>query len=321
MRPPNKEKGKAIATTSKKLAIAAEEIDKMRDDAYKLAIEGSSSSEYQFSYIPVTYQCVTVIEPRYAALQAYEIASLYIKENANFGMYPKDFHYYEEILIETGSVKIQSYQRDRSSNEWAYAKFQIKKIITLEQWGDMYTLRELKYPSNPRARTYCYVDYIQAWNGALYYENKHHKFSWWIQLNLSEETSVIPSWFLQWFWDWGIFPICMPNKVRTVYEQFVEANPGLQHPRGLIRVVPPKKQLPPNEEKPSLPNIIKNLLKDVPKDVLKSELLKALEDGMSDDHSENSVNKDEEDGSLNDDLLDEDQPYEDMETNNGGDDA
>ncbi|CAN1335436.1 hypothetical protein LINPERPRIM_LOCUS36739 [Linum perenne] len=213
MRPANKEKGKAIATTSKKLAIAAEEVDKMRDDAYKLAIEGSSSSEYQFPYIPITYQCMT------------------------------------------------------------------------------------------------------------------------------------------WFWDWGIFPICMPNKVPTVYEQFVEANPGLQHPRfifakiyhvpwvvrwdyvktpkestyakrGLIRVVPPKKQLPLNEEKPSLPDLIKNLLKDVPKDVLKSELIKPLEDGsMDDDHSENSVNKDDEDGSLNDDLLDEDETCDDMEINNNGRDA
>ncbi|CAN1120373.1 hypothetical protein LINPERHAP2_LOCUS163 [Linum perenne] len=151
MRPPNKEKGKAIATTSKKLAIAAEEIDKMRDDAYKLAIEGSSSSEYQFSYIPVTYQCVTVIEPRTST--------------------PK-VHLCKTLPCTMGSP-----------------------------------------------------------------------------LGLCENS------------------------------------------------------------------------KDVPKDVLKSELLKALEDGMSDDHSENSVNKDEEDGSLNDDLLDEDQPYEDMETNNGGDDA
>lgn len=76
------------------------------------------------------------------------------------------------------------------THQWAYSKFIIRKIITSNEWGDsLFKQRELKYG---KPHWYSYFDYIQAWTGALLYENRQRKFSWFIQFQLEKEIKEFP---------------------------------------------------------------------------------------------------------------------------------
>ncbi|KAJ9189354.1 hypothetical protein P3X46_000662 [Hevea brasiliensis] len=78
---------------------------------------------------------------------------------------------------------------------------------------------------------------MQAWTGALIYESRQRKFSWFIQFQLDKELFEFPSWFYEWFFHWGIFPIALPNKVRTVYEQFTDSNKSLKDSRLMFTIL------------------------------------------------------------------------------------
>lgn len=208
-------------------SVPVKESDHVRDDAYKISIQPVNEKEVNYPYVPISYYSLSPIEKRYEKLNPYEIAAYYTEHHSAVPFHPKAYDYYQSILAETGSVDIAP--TERTGHQWAYSKFVIKNIITSEQWGDsLFKTREMRYGI---PKWYNYFDYIQAWTGALLYENRQRKFSWFIQFQLEKEIKEFPPWFHEWFFNWGIFPIILPNKVRTVYEQFVKVNEPLENPR------------------------------------------------------------------------------------------
>ena len=205
--------------------------EKLRDDAYQLALEASHPGEYIFPYIPASTKWVIPIESKYMNLQPNEVAAFYFKNNADSFVYPKDYQYFQDILVATSSVEFDN--TERSGGEIAYSKAIIHRVIKPEQWsGDLFKpyemTRQLRYKNI--TIKFNYFDYINAWEHAFYYENRQRKFSWWIQFSNNFGKPELPNWFIVWYTQWGLYPICMPDKVRSIYEDFNETNKSLLNP-------------------------------------------------------------------------------------------
>ncbi|XP_021609992.1 uncharacterized protein LOC110613258 [Manihot esculenta] len=167
---------------------SVKESDRVRDDTYKISIKPVSDKEVNYLYIPISYYILNPIEKRHEGLKPYDIANYYTEHHSAIPFIPKAFDYYKVILAETGSVEIAP--TERTGHQWAYSKFIIKNIITSEEWGDsLFKQRELRYG---KPIWYSYFDYIQAWTGALLYENRQRKFSWFIQFQLEKEIKEFP---------------------------------------------------------------------------------------------------------------------------------
>lgn len=202
--------------------------DRLRDDAYPLAMKANTPKEYIYPYIANSVIWITPIEHKYAHLSADEVSAFYLKDYADPFFKPKDFKFYESILMATQSVKFD--QIGRNAGEWAFSKAYICRIITPEQWeGDLYRCKLLPGQRNSsNLQMFNYFDYIKAWDGAFCYENRQKKHSWWIQFK-DLQTTNFPQWFILWFYNWGLFPISMPHKVRQVYDDFVATNPSMKN--------------------------------------------------------------------------------------------
>lgn len=204
---------------------------KLREDAYSIALKTNNTNEYIYPYIPLSTEWLVPIEHKYAHLSPYEIAAFYLKDNADPYYYPKTYLIYFAILETTGSVEFDS--TVRSGKEWAYSKAYIRKVITPEAWqGDLYRFHEL-----PREKRnsylydkywFNYFDYIKAWEGVLYYDNRQRKHSWFIQFR-EFDTTNIPQWFVHWFFKFGLNSIILPDKVRKFYEEFYNLNPSMTY--------------------------------------------------------------------------------------------
>ena len=79
--------------------------EKLRDDAYQLALDASHPGEYIFPYIPISTKWVIPIENKYIHLQPNEVVAFYFKNNADSFVYPKDYQYFQDILVATSSVE------------------------------------------------------------------------------------------------------------------------------------------------------------------------------------------------------------------------
>ncbi|EYU18268.1 hypothetical protein MIMGU_mgv1a020753mg, partial [Erythranthe guttata] len=148
-----------------------------------------------------------------------------------FGHYEwNDYNFYYAILDSTGSVEFDSV--NRTGGEWAYSKAFFKKVITPQQWNrDLYRFRELpKYRKEQNKFWFNYFDYIKAWDGAFCYENRQRKHSWFFQFRDFDQSSPLPQWFLMWFNNWGFHPITLPDKIRTIYDDFIKSNASLKTP-------------------------------------------------------------------------------------------
>ena len=200
---------------------------KLREDAYKLAVKSNQIHEFLYPYISLSTEWITAIEKKYSHLTPSEICSFYLKDYADPFHYPKNFQYYFHILESTGSVQFDSVTR--SGNEYAYSKAFIKRVITPQEWnGDLYNFREtLKDKKNNPKPFFNYFDYMKAWSGAFCYENRKEKHSWFIQFRDFEAINL-PQWFIQWFFNWGLNPIILPDKIRTVFENFSQINESMK---------------------------------------------------------------------------------------------
>ncbi|KAK6145321.1 hypothetical protein DH2020_022141 [Rehmannia glutinosa] len=212
------------------------EEEKLRQDAYDLAVKSATTKEYVYPYIPITTFWIYPVEKKYSHLSSEEITSFYLKNFVDPNYFPKDFLYYQEILRITGSVIFDS--TTRSGGEWAYSKAFINKVITPEQWdGDLYRFKDISPEtknSHLKRFYFNYFDYIQAWDMAFCYENRQKKH-WFIQFK-EQQVLNFSNWFIVWFSNWGLYPIILPNKIRIIFEDFVKTNPSLKNP-GLMFIV------------------------------------------------------------------------------------
>ncbi|KAL9154383.1 hypothetical protein ABFS82_10G109800 [Erythranthe guttata] len=245
----NKDKGKAKATGEpykvpsyknvvgktpeqlrKEALKATPKENKLRDDAYAIAVSSNMTNEFVYPYLPISTIWIAPIELKYAHLAANEAAKFYLQEFADPFLYPKDYNFYYAILDSTRSVEFDSV--NRTGGEWAYSKAFFKKVITPQQWnGDLYRFRELpKYRKEQNKFWFNYFDYIKAWDGAFCYENRQRKHSWFFQFRDFDQSSPLPQWFLMWFNNWGFHPITLPDKIRTIYDDFIKTNASLKTP-------------------------------------------------------------------------------------------
>ncbi|KAL0302127.1 UNVERIFIED_CONTAM: hypothetical protein Scaly_3042500 [Sesamum calycinum] len=209
---------------------AVPEENKLREDAYKIAVKSASTKEYVYPYIPISTIWISPIERKYSHLSSEEVMNFYLKNFTDPFVFPKDFLYYQEILISTGSVQFDS--TSRSGGEWAFSKAFIHRVITPEQWeGDLYRVKEIQPESrNPHKSKFYfnYFDYIKAWDIAFCYENRQRKHSWFIQFK-DQKIINFPNWFICWFANWGLYPIILPHKIRNIYEDFVKTNETMKN--------------------------------------------------------------------------------------------
>lgn len=207
--------------------------DRVRDDAYKIGIKIVNDKEVNYSYIPISFFFLNVIEKKHLGLKPDEVAKFYTEYHSYVPYLPKAYDYYQAILAETGSVEFTPIER--AGHEWAFSQFIIKRVVTSEEWEDsLFKQREL---SCAKPRFYSYFDYIYAWSGALFYENRQKKFSWFMQFQLEKDDWEFPAWFHEWFFNWGLFPIILPNKVRNVYELFTAENREVKDPRMMFAIL------------------------------------------------------------------------------------
>ncbi|KAL0302165.1 UNVERIFIED_CONTAM: hypothetical protein Scaly_3040400 [Sesamum calycinum] len=131
---------------------AIPEENKLREDAYKIAVKSASTKEYVYPYIPISTIWIAPIERKYSHLSSEEVMNFYLKNFTDPFIFPKDFLYYQEILTSTGSVQFDS--TTRSGGEWAFSKAFIHRVITPEQWeGDLYRTKEIQPESrNPHKK-------------------------------------------------------------------------------------------------------------------------------------------------------------------------
>ena len=224
------QKSSSSSSKGKKKALenpVVDEESKLSQEAYSLAVGANSVIEHTYPFIPISTKFEIVIENKYASLKPDEVAGLYTRYLGISHHYPKEFYYYTQILVQTGSIVLDS--TNRTGGEWAFSKIIIKKVISPDDWpGDLFVPREMK---NVIPKNFNYFDYMQAWESALYYNNRQRKFSWFLQFQLDEPRKPFPNWFFSWFQDWGLYPIILPIKVEKVFKEFVKTNPSMLMPR------------------------------------------------------------------------------------------
>lgn len=113
--------------------------------------------------------------------------------------------YFEQILKDTGSVHFTHHLSNKSSHEHAFSKFQISKIITVQDWEReiiyLHKSKRLQDRNCAGNLWYNYFNYVRAWEQVLFYQNPKLKHTWFLSF-ASSFTSAFPSWFHNW---WDIF--------------------------------------------------------------------------------------------------------------------
>jgi hypothetical protein len=128
----------------------------------------------------------------------------------------KEVQFYKDILEETKSVELSYTKRSKEGDtEIAFSKMVIFEALTLAKWGgDSHSVRVLK-----SGLVYSYIDYIDAWELALLFENSLNKQSWFLLLRLRDTTNN-PNWFL----DWGFSLAAAPIFVSEAFRKYKAAH-------------------------------------------------------------------------------------------------
>lgn len=149
------------------------------------------------------------LEPLDIQLELRDIILKYLSQGQHLiSMAPnRRKEYFEQILKETASVQFTHHLSNKSLHEYAFSKFQILKIVTIQEWK-----REMIYFHKPKRLNdqnytsientwYNYFDYVRAQEQVFFYQNSKLKHSWFLSF-ASSFSSVFPSWFHNW---WDIF--------------------------------------------------------------------------------------------------------------------
>ncbi|GAV61966.1 hypothetical protein CFOL_v3_05491, partial [Cephalotus follicularis] len=118
------------------------------------------------------------IDQGYLSLPPEKIAKKYLIEyiEPNLFLGGKTRMIYEYILNETGSTSIV--HKYRTSTEIGFSKFQIKKVICLNESGSnplvIRFLKNLGYCQ----KQYNYYDYMNAFEKIFLFQNSEFKHSW-----------------------------------------------------------------------------------------------------------------------------------------------
>ena len=171
--------------------------EKLRDDAYQLALDASHPGEYIFPYIPISTKWVILIENKYIHLQPNEVVAFYFKNNIDSFVYPIDYQHFQDILVSTSSVEFD--YTERSGGEIAYSKATIHRVIKPDQWsGDLFKPYELTRQLRHKNVTikFNYFDYINAWEHAFYYENRKKNSHGGFNFSNNFGKPELPNWFI-----------------------------------------------------------------------------------------------------------------------------
>ena len=137
----------------------------------------------------------------------------------------KDREYYENILVETDSVKFQRFFNFNSDHkDPQYSKALILRVISAKDWGLNLTiprtLRKTPYTE------YNYFDYIDAWNNAFLYEAINLKHTWFFQF--TETCMELPNWFYDWWETHGAIERIYPEKMKKLFDLYIYKSPSLK---------------------------------------------------------------------------------------------
>ena len=112
--------------------------------------------------------------------------------------------YYENILVQTGSVIFKHYPDPKDPNFITHSTAQILKVLRLKDWGNNPNTPQ-RFPlkittSIDHCPFFTYWDYQTAWYNAFFKNNSHMRHSWLIFFKY-ETQYKFPNWFLSW-WNW-----------------------------------------------------------------------------------------------------------------------
>lgn len=160
---------------------------------------------------------------------AYEIAQKYFPQNWHYIKTSTTHHrqYYEDILIHTGSIRIDHEKDLRNPSKYQYSKVEILNILTEEDWGtDPWNDRFLDPKYQYRPNKFNYYDYICAWHNVFYYQNINRRHSWFLYFSRQFRVpQYMPNWMVIWFREFGpefgITPDSL-QKTFDLWEQYTE---------------------------------------------------------------------------------------------------
>ncbi|KAG8371783.1 hypothetical protein BUALT_Bualt13G0124100 [Buddleja alternifolia] len=93
--------GASLVDNKKQKIQEAPKEERLREEAYELALEANYAGEYVYPYIPISIKWIIPVEEKYAGLKPHEVASFYLKDYAEPSKYPKTFEVYQDILTLT----------------------------------------------------------------------------------------------------------------------------------------------------------------------------------------------------------------------------
>lgn len=195
-----------------------------------LAEIGSQTSDPQTEYEFKTSVPLFSIEKYEVDKEIAELIKIYFPKDDHSGtgyhfyipdMIGKNPDYYENILLETNSVRIVHHYKNKSTLEISYSKLCIQKILSLKDWDKSPNASRRFQKSVIRPNYYNYWDYQKAWENVLLVQNCVLKHSWFIHFVCQAK---IPNWFYSWWQVFGANWKNLPGDIQAHMEQ-EELNP------------------------------------------------------------------------------------------------
>nr|KJB19696.1 hypothetical protein B456_003G115200 [Gossypium raimondii] len=153
----------------------------------------------------------------------------------------KPQQYYENILVQTGSVLFKHYTDPKDPNFITHSTAQILKILRPKDWSENPN-SIMKFPAKFTTKIdhhpyFTYWDYQMAWYNAFLMNNQCMRHSWLIYFKYCTQFKI-PNWFQEW-WNWygpSSFEI-LSEKIQNLWPKFFDKFQPEPDPKHIYRTI------------------------------------------------------------------------------------
>ncbi|GAV75860.1 hypothetical protein CFOL_v3_19336, partial [Cephalotus follicularis] len=110
--------------------------------------------------------------------------------------------YYEFILVDTNSIKINPKSNPKHPGLITHTSVFIQKVLTLSEWGQNPHYFK-QFTASFDLPIYNYFDYMDAWKNTFLFQNIENRHSWFFCFDKTFKKQTIPCCFVDWWCFYG----------------------------------------------------------------------------------------------------------------------